>query len=340
MVEVFSSAIVSRTALSETFEHRGSILKKGLELASGFNLSDHFPSLSFLDVLLRHRLRRMQRQVDKLFEDVIEERKWLRQKKKKDTTEDMLDVLLDAMEHPEDTEVPITHDNIKAVIMVTSFSRTQFFSHGCQDMFAAGTETSSSTIEWALAELMKNPKEMAKVQDEVRTKMEAVTSWCDIGLLSYLRLVVKETMRLHMPAPLLVPRVCKEQCRVGGYMIPAGSRVVINAWAMGRDPRYWEDAEAFRPGRFLGTSVDFKGGDFEFLPFGAGRRMCPGIEFGLAGVELCLAQLLFYFDWTLPGGIVPEDLDMSEASVGALSVVRKEPLRLIPSIHAPLHLKY
>ncbi|XP_037431192.1 5-epiaristolochene 1,3-dihydroxylase-like [Triticum dicoccoides] len=326
MVDVFSSAIVSRTALSETFEHRGSILKKGLELASGFNLSDHFPSLSFLDVLLRHRLRRMQRQVDKLFEDVIEERKWLRQKKKKkDTTEDMLDVLLDAMEHPEDTEVPITHDNIKAVIM---------------DMFAAGTETSSSTIEWALAELMKNPKEMAKVQDEVRTKMEAVTSWCDIGHLSYLRLVVKETMRLHMPAPLLVPRVCKEQCRVGGYMIPAGSRVVINAWAMGRDPRYWEDAEAFRPGRFLGTSVDFKGGDFEFLPFGAGRRMCPGIEFGLAGVELCLAQLLFSFDWTLPGGIAPEDLDMSETSVGALSVVRKEPLRLIPSIHAPLHLNY
>ncbi|VAI33919.1 unnamed protein product [Triticum turgidum subsp. durum] len=243
----------------------------------------------------------------------------------KDTAEDMLDVLLDAMEHPAATDVPITHDNIKAVIM---------------DMFAAGTETSSSTIEWALAELMKNPKEMDKLQDEVRTKMEGEASWCDIGHLSYLRLVVKETMRLHMPAPLLVPRVCKEQCRVGGYTIPAGSRVVINAWAMGRDPRYWEDADAFRPGRFLGTSVDFKGGDFEFLPFGAGRRMCPGIEFGLAGVELCLAQLLFYFDWTLPGGMAPKDLDMSETSIGALSVVRKEPLRLIPSIHAPLHLKY
>ncbi|KAF7073226.1 hypothetical protein CFC21_078258 [Triticum aestivum] len=273
---------------------------------------------------MRHRLRRVHRQVDKLLEDIIGERKRLRQKKMKDTAEDMLDVLLDAMEHP-DTDVPITHDNIKAVIM---------------DMFAGGTETSSSTIEWAIAELMKNPKEMTKVQDEVRTKMQGEASWCDIGQLSYLRLVVKETLRLHMPAPLLIPRVCKEQCRLGGYTIPAGSRVVINAWAMSRDQRYWEDAEAFRPGRFLGTSVDFKGGDFEFLPFGAGRRMCPGIEFGLAGVELCLAQLLFYFDWTLPGGMAPEDLDMSETSFGVLSVVRKEPLRLIPSIHAPLHLKY
>ncbi|KAF7066252.1 hypothetical protein CFC21_072269 [Triticum aestivum] len=325
MVEAFSSAIVSRTALSETFEHRGSILKKGLELASGFNLSDHFPSLSFLNVLMRHRLRRVHRQVDKLLEDIIEERKRLRQKKMKDTTEDMVDVLLDAMEHPAGTDVPITHDNIKAVIM---------------DMFAGGTETSSSTIEWALAELMKNPKEMTKVQDEVRIKMEGEARWCDIGQLNYLRLVVKETLRLHMPAPLLVPRVCKERCPLGGYTIQAGSRVVINAWAMGRDPRYWKDAEAFRPGRFLGTSVDFKGGDFEFLPFGAGRRMCRGIEFGLAGVELCLAQLLFYFDWTLPGGMAPEDLDMSEKSFGVLSVVRKEPLRLIPSIHAPLHLKY
>lgn len=95
-------------------------------------------------------------------------------------------------------------------------------------MFVGGTETSSITIEWALAELMKNPKEMAKVQDEVRTKMEAVTSWSEIGHLTYLRLVVKETLRLHVPAPLLIPRVCKEQCRVGGYTIPAGSRVVID----------------------------------------------------------------------------------------------------------------
>src|SRR4051812_48944209 len=104
-------------------------------------------------------------------------------------------------------------------------------------MFAGGTETSSTTIEWALAELMKNPEEMSKVQEEVRNKMKGDD---DIGQLSYLRLVVKETMRLHMPAPLLVPRVCKERCRLAGYTIPAGSRVVINAWAMGRDPRYWE----------------------------------------------------------------------------------------------------
>ncbi|RLN30421.1 Cytochrome P450 71D7 [Panicum miliaceum] len=321
MFEALSSAVVSRAAFGETFEHRGAILKEGLKLTSGFNLSDHFPSLSFLDVVTRRRLRRVHRQVDEILEDIIGERKKLRQEKSKDTMENMLDVLLDAMER-QDMEVPITQDNIKAVIM---------------DMFAGGTETTSKTIEWALAELMKNPKEMAKVQEEVRTKMKVGETYLgdnNVGQLSYLKLVVKETLRLHMPAPLLVPRVCKEQCRLGGYTIPAGSRVVINAWAMGRDPSYWEDAEAFRPGRFLDRNVDFKGTSFEFLPFGAGRRICPGIEFGLATIELCLAQLLFSFDWKLPGAMAPEDLDMSETSVGALSIFRKEPLRLIPSIHA------
>ena len=209
-----------------------------------------------------------------------------------------------------------------------------------QDMFAGGTETASTTMEWALAELIKNPKEMAKVQEEVRTKMQVGDNNV-VGQLSYLKLVVKETLRLHMPAPLLVPRVCKEQCRLGGYTIPAGSRVVINTWAMGRDPSYWEDAESFRPERFLDRNVDFKGTSFEFLPFGAGRRICPGIEFGLATIELCLAQLLLYFDWKLPGAMEPEDLDMSETSVGALSVYRKEPLRLIAttSMHAHVDLK-
>ncbi|XP_039841232.1 desmethyl-deoxy-podophyllotoxin synthase-like [Panicum virgatum] len=332
MLEALSSAVVSRTVLGETVEHRGAILKEGLKLTSAFSLSDHFPSLSFLDVPMRLRLRRVHRQVDELFEDIIGERKkklrqekLKRQEKSKDTAENMLDVLLNAMEQP-DMEVPITQDNIKAVIM---------------DMFVGGTETSLTTIEWAMAELIKNPKEMAKVQEEVRTKTKVGETRThlgdnDVGQLRYLKLVVKETLRLHMPAPLLVPRVCKEQCRLGGYTIPAGSRVVINAWAMGRDPSYWEDAEAFRPGRFLDRDVDYKGtSSFEFLPFGAGRRICPGIEFGLAGIEFCLAQLLYHFDWKLPDAMASEDLDMTETSVG-VSVVRKEPLRLIPVIHAPL----
>ncbi|XP_066315495.1 desmethyl-deoxy-podophyllotoxin synthase-like [Miscanthus floridulus] len=325
MLETMSSAVVSRTVFGKMYEHRGSILKEGLKLTSAFCLSDHFPSLSFLDVPMRLRLRRVHRQVDKLLEDIIAERKRLRQENLnslKDATEVMLDVLLDAIEQP-DMEAPIRHDSIKAVIM---------------DMFVGGTETSSTTIEWALAELIKNPKEMAKVQEEVRTKMKRETD-NHVEHLSYLRLVVKETLRLHTPAPLLVPRVCKQECRLGGYTIPAGTRLVINAWAMSRDPSYWEDAETFRPGRFLDRDVDYKGTSFEFLPFGAGRRICPGIEFGLASIELCLAQLLFYFDWKLPRGMAPEDLNMSETSVG-VSVVRKEPLRLVPSIHAPLDLKF
>ena len=204
-----------------------------------------------------------------------------------------------------------------------------------QDMFVGGTETSLTTIEWAMAELIKNPKEMAKVQEEVRTKTKVGETRThlgdnDVGQLRYLKLVVKETLRLHMPAPLLVPRVCKEQCRLGGYTIPAGSRVVINAWAMGRDPSYWEDAEAFRPGRFLDRDVDYKGtSSFEFLPFGAGRRICPGINFALPVLELTLASLLRHFDWELPGGGArPAELDMVEAP--GLSTPPRAPLVLVP----------
>nr|CAB3466581.1 unnamed protein product [Digitaria exilis] len=287
VLEELSSAIVSRTVLGKTFEHRGALLKEGVELTSVFCLSDHFPSLSFLDVPMRLRLRRVHRQVDRLLEDIIAERKKLRQEMLLFTAENMLDVLLDAMEQQ-------TTDK-----------------------------------------LIKNPKEMAKVQEELRTKMKGDDDYAIAQQLSYLKLVVKETLRLHMPAPLLVPRVCKEQCSVGGYTIPAGSRVVINAWAMGRDPGYWEDAETFRPARFIDRDdLDYKGtNSFEFLPFGAGRRVCPGIEFGLATIELCLAQLLFHFDWKLPGGMAPEDLDMTETSVG-VTIVRKEPLHLIPSVYA------
>ncbi|KAL5802282.1 hypothetical protein ACOSQ4_030587 [Xanthoceras sorbifolium] len=138
--------------------------------------------------------------------------------------------------------------------------------------------------------------------------------------LKFLKSVIKETLRLHPPGPLLLPRESRESCEIDGYEIPAKTRVIVNVWAMGRDPRYWTQAETFYPERFLNSSVDYKGMNFEYIPFGAGRRMCPGISFALSNIELPLAQLLYHFDWKLPNRMRPEDLDMTE--VFGVSVIK------------------
>ncbi|RRT55480.1 hypothetical protein B296_00032327 [Ensete ventricosum] len=185
-------------------------------------------------------------------------------------------------------------------------------------MLGGGSETSSTILEWAMSELMRNPRVMRRVQEEVRETVggKGQVTENDINGMTYLRLVIKETLRLHPPVPLLLPRECREACEVLGYQIPEKTRVFVNVWALGRDPRYWDNATEFEPERFerRNSLVDFKGINFEFLPFGAGRRMCPGMSFGLASIELSLACLLYNFDWELPTGDEekPHELDMSE----------------------------
>ncbi|CAL2255201.1 unnamed protein product [Prunus armeniaca] len=199
-----------------------------------------------------------------------------------------------------------------------------------QDIFAAGSETSSTAVDWAIAEMIKNPRIMNMAQNEVRevfNRKGQVDETC-IREMKYLNLVIKETLRLNPPGPLLVPRECREKCEIDGYEIPVKSRVIVNAWAIGRDPNYWNEPESFNPDGFLDSSIDYKGTNFEYIPFGAGRRMCPGVSFGLANVELPLALLLYHFDWKLPSGMKHEYLDTTEAFGGAAK--RKEDLHLIP----------
>jgi cytochrome P450 len=167
-----------------------------------------------------------------------------------------------------------------------------------------------------MAELMTNPRVMRKAQDEVRRAVagrETVTE-DDIGDLHYMRLVIKEALRLHPPLPLLLPRECRNACQVLGFDVPAGTIVLVNAWAIARDPKYWDMPEEFVPERFEDGKIDFKGTDLEFIPFGAGRRMCPGMAFGLVHIELALAGLLYHFDWELPVGMENNatDSDMTE----------------------------
>ncbi|XVE80513.1 hypothetical protein DITRI_Ditri14bG0146100 [Diplodiscus trichospermus] len=202
---------------------------------------------------------------------------------------DLVDVFL-KLQQQGDLAFPLTNDSIKAVI---------------QDMFGAGSETSATTIEWAMSEILKNPEVMKNAQYEVRR------IFCEDGRvietkiheLKFLRSIVKETLRLHPPLPLLVPRECTENCVIKGYDIPTKTKVLINAWAIERDPRYWKQAEEFCPKKFLESSVDFGGTNFEYIPFGAGRRICPGISFGLPNTEFPLANLLYHFDWKLPDGM-------------------------------------
>lgn len=192
-----------------------------------------------------------------------------------------------------------------------------------------------------MAELMKNPDVLSKAQAEVRAQFmdEMKVSEEALNKLLYLPLVLKETLRLHPPAPLLLPRECREQLQVLGYEVPMGTMVLVNAWAISTNEEYWEDAGVFRPERFecgATSTRDFKGNDFEFIPFGSGRRICPGMLFGLANIELALANLLFHFDWSLPEGVACGEMDMSETL--GMTARKKMDLLLGATLRVPLTL--
>ncbi|WOG99784.1 hypothetical protein DCAR_0519140 [Daucus carota subsp. sativus] len=209
----------------------------------------------------------------------------------------------------------ITFDHIKAILM---------------NVIVAGTGSSAEVVAWAMTLLIKNPTTMNKAQQEVRelTGKKGFIDESNLQKLVYLKAIVKEAIRLHPPAPLLVPRETTEKCVVSGYQIEAKTRVYINAYAIGRDPESWENPDEFSPERFIDSTIDFKGQDFELIPFGAGRRMCPGISMGVATTELVLANLLYSFDWELHPGKRAEDIDM--ATLPGITTHKKNDLCLVP----------
>lgn len=200
-------------------------------------------------------------------------------------------------------------------------------------MFNAGTETTATTIEWAMAELVKNPEVMKKAQEEVRRLMgrKGKVEENDLYQMHYLKCVIKETLRLHPVAPLLAPKESNTEVMLQGYSIPSKTRVIVNAWAIARDPKSWDRPDEFLPHRFANNPIDFKGQNFQYIPFGAGRRACPGISFAKSTLELALANLLYFFDWKMPDGLRGEDLDMSKA--GGITVSLRFPIRLVAMRH-------
>ncbi|XVF03923.1 hypothetical protein REPUB_Repub05bG0035400 [Reevesia pubescens] len=299
------------------------IMKEVAKLSGAFCLADMYPSSEVLKLIsgIRIKLEKLHQASDRIIENIVNEHKLRRNRMTEagnDSNEqvegDLVDVLL-KLQQQGDFEFPLTNDNIKAVI---------------QDIFGAGGETSATTIEWAMSELIKNPELMNKAQNEVREAYgeNSRVNEEKIHNLEFLRAIVKETLRLHPPA-ILILRECREICVINGFEIIAKTKVLINAWAIGIDCCYWKEAEEFRPERFLNSSIDFKGTDFEYIPFGAGRRFCPGILFGISSVELPLANSLYHFDWKLPNGMKYEDLEMIESF--GLTVIRKNALFLIPT---------
>ncbi|KAK3130221.1 hypothetical protein QOZ80_6BG0490580 [Eleusine coracana subsp. coracana] len=204
---------------------------------------------------------------------------------------------------------------------------TKFFT----DIFIAGSESSSLTVQWAMAQLLRHPEKMKKVQGEVTAKLGTKDSVeeSDLDKLPYLHAVLKETMRLHPVAPLIPRVVVSNDVSLGGFPLPIGTGVAINLWAVGRDPASWPQPEEFVPERFLGDqALDFRGPDFAFKPFGAGRRVCPGMGLAARFVPLLLASILHKIEWSLPDGMAPQDVDLMDNYRTVLDLAA--PLRAVP----------
>ena len=197
-----------------------------------------------------------------------------------------------------------------------------------QEIYIGTKDTSKVTIEMAMTHLMKNPEAMKKAQEEVRSvvKDKGFVDEDDIPRLEYINAVIKETMRIQ-PAAQFIPKATSERCVIDGYHIPAETMVLVNVWTIGRDPQVWDKPDKFIPERFVGSNIDMGGQNFEFIPFGSGRRICPGIPIALPSVELALANLLYKFDWKMPHGMKIDDLDF-EATPG-LTQHKKKPLKLV-----------
>ncbi|KAL6609643.1 hypothetical protein ACP70R_039612 [Stipagrostis hirtigluma subsp. patula] len=286
------------------------------------NIGDMIPWLSWLDPQgYVRRMKKLAKMFDRFLEHVLEEHDDRRRQEGEEfVAKDMVDLLLKLADDP-NLEVPIERDGVKAFIL---------------ELITGGTHTSSVTIEWAMSELLRSPRVLAKAIEELDRVVgrDRLVAEGDVPSLPYLEAIVKETMRLHPAAPMLIPRVSREDTSVSGYDIPAGTRVLVNVWAIGRDPAVWGDtAEEFQPDRFIGSSVDVKGQDMELLPFGSGRRMCPAFNLGLKTVQLTLANLLHGFTWRLPDGVASEELSMEEEF--GISLSRLVKLEAVPEPRLP-----
>ncbi|XP_022997800.1 cytochrome P450 71B37-like [Cucurbita maxima] len=315
--------IITRVAFGSIFsggklddEHFQHVIRRAVAAIGSFSMTDFFPTFGWIIDRLNGGHGRLEKSfgvLDAFFQHVVDDR--INFKKTSKNEENIVDVLLRMeRESSESDAIKVTRDCIKALI---------------KDIFMAGVETGADTIVWAMTELIRNPRVMKKLQDKIRSCIkEDLVKEDDLEKFEYLKMVVKEVLRLHPPAPLLLTRETISPFKLNGYDIEPKTHLHINVWAIGRDPQSWTNPEEFFPERFIGSNIDYKGQNFELLPFGGGRRICPGMNMATLTVELALANLLWCFDWKLPDGMKEEDVDMEE-EVG-LTIAKKSLLKLIP----------
>nr|WCR39970.1 ferruginol synthase CYP2 [Scutellaria baicalensis]WCR39971.1 ferruginol synthase CYP3 [Scutellaria baicalensis] len=277
------------------------------------NFADYFPILKPFDpqgVMRRaeYYFGKLLAKIDSYLVERLESRKRFPDAPKKT---DLLETLVDISQGK---EYDITNDDIKHLLL---------------DLFVGGSETNTTSIEWIMSELILNPDKLAKLKHELNSVVgeKNQVQESDMARLPYLQAVIKEVLRYHPPGPLLLPRAATVDQEINGYMIPKGTQILINAWAMGRDPSIWEKPESFEPERFLNKRTDFKGQDFELIPFGAGRRVCPGMPLANRILHQITATLVHNFDWKLDPTSVEGD---HTAELFGLAVRRAVPLKLIP----------
>ncbi|KAK9068541.1 hypothetical protein SSX86_012656 [Deinandra increscens subsp. villosa] len=325
MLVKLTNNVICEVALGRTYNDGmrfKDLLVRFQTLLGVVSVGTYIPWLSWVDWVrgLDRQTKKLAKELNDFYDAIIEEHVTKRKLKAggnddDDQEHDLVDILLDVQKENA-SNFTFGRDTIKAII---------------SDVFSGGTDTTSSSIEWAMSELIKHPHTMKKLQKEVTeiANGRSMITEDDIHEMHYLKAVLKETLRLHTPLPLLVPHEAMHDVKVMGYDLKKETQVMINAWAISRDPSIWEDADEFKPERFLNSSVDFKGFHYEFLPFGSGRRGCPGIQFAVSINELVLANLVYKFDFGLPGGAGGEELDMTD--LAGLVVRKKEPLLVVPS---------
>ncbi|KAG6513270.1 flavonoid 3',5'-hydroxylase 1-like [Zingiber officinale] len=278
-----------------------------------FNVGDFFPSIAWMDLQgIQSRMLSVHKRFDALLTRLFEEHQRTRGSRR--GAPDFVDKVM-ANKVSEDGAT-ISDVNVRALIC---------------DLFTAGTDTSSVVVEWTFAEMLKNPAILRRLQAETEAVVgrDRLLDESDIPKLPYLQAVCKEGLRLHPSTPLMLPHFSHEDSEVGGFFIPKHTRLLVNVWAIGRDPAVWENPLAFDPDRFLpggkGERYDPLGsdGNFGFIPFGAGRRSCVGKLVGMLFVQCLVGTLAHAFDWELPEG--EEEIDM-EAKPG-LALPKAVPLK-------------